>query len=100
MEKSRPPPRCPEAAAAAALEAGLMDEEDELQAGLGEPPSEANLTSLPVEIHALILSFLDPMDVLNYAQVCRWVYFKLANLVIVASSPQLKLIFQGHCKGQ
>lgn len=73
MEKSRP--QCPEAAAAAALEAGLMDEDESVAAAeppleSGEPP--ADLVSLPVEIHAEILSYLDPMDVLNYAQVCRY----------------------------
>ena len=31
----------------------------------------ANLNSLPVEIHAQILSYLDPIDCLSYGKVCR-----------------------------
>ena len=30
-----------------------------------------NLNSLPVEIHAQILSYLDPIDCLSYGKVCR-----------------------------
>ena len=76
MEKLRPSSsRCPEAAAAAALESGRMDEDELLPAAATAEPTDddalpASLLTLPAEIHAHILSYLDLMDVLNYAQAC------------------------------
>merc|ERR1712029_275694 len=60
----------PSAGAPAGADLGQMDDDD-LTTQSCSSNFKADLTSLPVEIHAQILTYLDPMDVLNYARVCR-----------------------------
>ena len=56
----------------AAADSAQMDDDDfALSTTSCSSELKHGLTSLPVEIHAQILSYLDPMDVLNYARVCR-----------------------------
>ena len=85
---------------AAAADLAQMDDDDfALSTTSCSSELKHGLTSLPVEIHAQILSYLDPMDVLNYARVCRSA--SLLSCWGSCCSYSVKFsIFQGHCQGK